>query len=337
MWKTFIRRIGFVTALLGMGPLTVTCFHLSYNSSFAQAQGRSSALIAFGTFAWGADALGMVLGAWLAARYQVWRTWSGRVRALTYILAFGYGRMLFSATQDWLNQVTSSGRRAPPGSFSLPFHWPGMVWQEYARPSLDLLTLLLLVWLLVPMFTVIRGELCEARERFQSRPTFSILFMFTWTTVSAIILLWIRFLTWKGIAPRTAYSFQTPTQALTEYATQHVPSEIIVAIVVIVAAWAWSGSWWRPIVGLIAALLIDGLGHNLLYAILNWATGSSENRGVLSGPTLEQWSYLAGRNATIWLAFGFAALSGVRLRSQLISAGSSAFGTEVPIGSAKGS
>jgi hypothetical protein len=327
MWKTILRRLGFVVALLGMGPLTVSCFHLSYNTSWAQAQGRTPSLVAFGTFAWGADALGIVLGAWLAARYQIWSTWSGRARALTYVLAFGYGRMLFSATQDWLIQANPSGGRTPPG-VTIPFRWPGLDWQDYARPSLDLLSLLTLVWLLVPLFTVIRGQWCEAQERPESRPTFSLLFLLSWTTVSTIILLWIRFLTWKDIAPQTAYSFQTPTQALTEFATHNIPSEVITALVVIVAAWAWSGGWWRPVVGLLAALLIDGLGHNGLYAVLNWATGSTENQGVLSGPLLEQWSFLVGRNTSIWLALGLAALTGVRLRSPWLATKSSGKATE---------
>lgn len=271
-------------------------------------------LRAFGTFAWGADSLGLVLGAWLAARHQVWKSWSGRARALLYVLAYGYGRMLFAATQEWLHQMGPDGRSVPADAAPIPFQWPGADWQDFARPSLDLLTLLTLVWVLVPLFITVRGELCEASDRRQLRPTFSIFFLLSWTTVSAVILLWIRFLTWQGVAPQTAYSHLAPTQALSEFVTGNMPSEVIVAGVVMVAAWAWSGRWWQVIAGLVAALLIDSLGHNLLYAILKWTTGSADHGGVLSGPLLEHWSYVAGRNFTIWFAFGMAALTGVRLQ-----------------------
>jgi hypothetical protein len=314
MWITTVRRISFVLALLGIGAVTVACFHLSFNSSWAQSGSRNPMLVAFGTFAWGADSLGLVLGAWLAARHLIWKSWSGRVRAFSYVLAYSYGRMLFSATQNWLHQMGPDGRTVPADLGPIPFRWPGSELQDFARPALDLLTLLTLVWVLVPIFVVLRAELCEERDRLQVRPTFSIFFLFSWTTVSAVILLWIRFLTWKGVAPRTAYSYVTPTQALSEYVTENMPSQLIVAAVVVVAAWAWSGRWWRMVAGLLAALLIDSFGHNLLYAILKWATGSSQHGGVLSGPMLEHWSYIAGRNCLIWAAFGIAALTGVRLK-----------------------
>lgn len=307
MWIVFARRATFFLALLLSGAITVSCFHLGHNSSWTRtAGGPSPGWMALGTFAWGADSLGFVLAAWLAGRSPVWSTWSGRLRAASYLFAHTYGRMLFSATQNWL-----SGPRNPDSPHS--FHWPGAQLQDYARPSLDLLTLLMLVWLLVPVFTLTRSRLTDRDRQFQVRGTFSIASILGWTTVAALIITWIKFLTWKGIAPQTAYSYMTSTQALLEYFREYVPSLVIVSATIFLMLWGWSGRWWQPLVALAGALLLDSFGHKLLYTVLRWATGDANESSVLTGPPLEHWSYIAGQNTIVWVAFGMARVTGVSL------------------------
>jgi hypothetical protein len=291
--------------------VTVACFHYAYNvKQIGGAQ--AAAWRAFGTFAWGADSVGAVLGVWFAGRSRVWGAWSGWVRAATYLLAYAYGRMLFSAVQDWLIQDHSGPFASWPGP--IPFQWPGAHVQDYARPALDLLTLLMLVWVLVPMFTIARGALTDESDATRMRGAFSIASIFGWTTAAAMILVWIRFLTWKDVAPETAYSYTTPTQALQEYVVEGLPSLLIEAASVCLLMWGWSGRWWLPCITLAGALLIDSFGHRALYTVLRWAQGSSFSGNVLSGSALEHWSYIAGRTGTAWIAFGVARLTGVRFR-----------------------
>jgi hypothetical protein len=186
--------------------------------------------------------------------------------------------------------------------------------QDYARPALDLLTLLMLVWVLVPVLTMARGALTDERDETRIRGAFSIASIFGWTTAAAMILVWIRFLTWKDVAPETAYSYTTPTQALKEYVVENLPSLLVVAGCACLLVWGWSGRRWWPFVTLAGALFIDSFGHKALYAMLRWAQGSAFSGNVLSGSALEHWSYIAGRNGMAWAAFGVARLTGVRFR-----------------------
>ena len=307
MWITITRRAVFFLALLLSGAITASCFHLGYNSPWTQVAGSPSPIwMVFGTFTWGADSLAFVLAAWLAGRSPVWTTWSGRVRVTAYLLAHTYGRMLFGAMQDWLGGQRSEG--LPSG-----FRWPGAQLQDYARPSLDLLTLLMLVWLLVPIFTLSRSRLTDRQHQVELRSTFSIASILGWTTVAALILMWIRFLTWKGVAPQTAFSFMTPTQALTEHFCEYTPSRLITGLAIVQVMWAWSGRWWMPLVGLAGALLVDSFGHRILYATLEWVTGDKNESSVFVGSELEHWSFIAGRNCVVWITFGIARATGVQL------------------------
>ncbi len=174
--------------------------------------------------------------------------------------------------------------------------------------------LLVLVWLLIPAFTLTRSTLAEDKLQPSARGTFSIASILGWTTAAALILLWIRFLTWKGVAPHTAFSSMTPTKALTEYIVEFVPSLLIAVTSTFLLAWGWSGRWWVPFVALLGALLIDSFGHKAYYAALEWATGNTLTGNVLTGPALEHWSYIAGRTFMAWIAFGVARLTGVRLQ-----------------------
>lgn len=311
MWLVAARRTAFLLVLLVTGAVTAACFHYAYNVKQSSGS-QSAAWPALGTFAWGADSVGVVLGVWLAGRSRVWGAWSGRMRAATYLLAYTYGRMLFFAVQEWLVQDHSG--RSDSQSGPIPFQWPGAGVQDYARPALDLLWLLMLVWIFVPVFTMTRGTLTDERDETRVRGAFSIASIFGWTTAAAMILVWIRFLTWKGVAPETAYSYMTPTQALLEYVVEYLPSMLILVACVFLLVWGWSGKWWLPFVTFAAALLIDSFGHKALYAVLQWTRGSSISGNVLTGSAIEHWSYIAGRTWAAWTAFGAARLAGVRFR-----------------------
>jgi hypothetical protein len=215
--------------------------------------------------------------------------------------------MLFAAMQEWL-----MGTRGATGP--MPFRWPGAKLEDYARPSLDLLTLLMLVWILVPIFTFTRSRLADKDHPPKVSGAFSISSILAWTTVAAVILMWIRFLTWKDAAPRTAYSFMTPTQALAEYFQEYFPSLLITSAAIFLVAWSWSGRWWLPIAVFAGALLLDSFGHRILFAVIKWTTGDENKSNVLTGPALEHWSFLVGRNLIVWIAFGLANVTGVRFQ-----------------------
>jgi hypothetical protein len=296
-----LRRLLFLTALLLMGALSTCCFDFGYNRSRLPGGQPSPVLILFGTFMWGADSMSAVLAAWLAGREGVWRSWGGRIRVVIYLAAYTYGRLLFSSTQDWLD-ARGDGRVSYP--------WPGLDWDDYARPAIDLLTVLMLLWLLLPMFLLSRGFLADRRSNLTRKPI-SIAFLLGWTTIAAVILLWIRFLTWEGVAPDTAFSSASATALLLRNATQRLPSRAVIAVAVMLMITAWPRKWWVPIVAFFVALLLDAYGHRAIYWTVEFFTGQEAGSRVLTEATMRRWSYLAGRNFIVWIAFGAAHLTGV--------------------------
>jgi hypothetical protein len=296
-----LRRLLFLSALLLMGAISTCCFDFGYNRSRPPGGQSPPALIVFGTFMWGADSMGAVLAAWLAGREGIWRSWGGRTRVVIYLAAYTYGRLLFSATQDWLH-ADGDGRVAYP--------WPGANWDDYARPAIDLLTVLMLLWLLLPMFLVSRGCLSDGRSNLKKTPI-SIAFLFGWTTIAAVVLLWIRFLTWEGVAPDTAFSSMSATVLLERNVTQRLPGRAVIAVAMMLMIMAWPKKWWVPFIALVVALLLDAYGHRAIYWTVEYFTGKEARGGVLTAESMRRWSYLAGRNFIVWIAFGAAHLAGV--------------------------
>jgi hypothetical protein len=296
-----LRRLLFLTALLCSGAISTSCFDFGYNRSRPPGGQSPPALIAFATFMWGADAMGTVLAAWLAGRKGIWHSWSGCVRVVLYLGAYTYGRLLFSATQDWL-RANGNGR--------VPYPWPGANWDDYARPAIDLLTVLMLTWLLLPMFVLCRGFLAAETLSSQRKPL-SVAFLLGWTTLAAVILLWIRFLTWEGVAPDTAFSSMSATALLVRNLTQKLPSKAVIAVAVMLMILAWPRKWWVPIVAFVVALLVDAFGHRAIYWTVEHFTGHEAGSNVLTGAAMRRWSYLAGRNFIVWIAFGAAYLTGL--------------------------
>jgi hypothetical protein len=120
------------------------------------------------------------------------------------------------------------------------------------------------------------------------RSTFSIAAILGWTTVAALILMWIKFLTWKGIAPQTAYSHMTPTQALIEHFRENVPSLMITSAAIFLVMWGWSGRWWQPLVALAGAAFGQFRPQNPT-RFSNGDGDAAKQR--LGGPAIEHWSY----------------------------------------------
>lgn len=88
---------------------------------------------------------------------------------------------------------------------------------------------------------------------------------------------------------------------------------VITAAAIFLVVWGWSGRWWQAVVALAGAVLLDSFGHKSLYAIIKWATGDANGSSVLAGSALENRSYIGGRSAIVWVAFGIARVTGVRL------------------------
>jgi hypothetical protein len=248
--------------------------------------------------------MSFVLAAWLAGREGIWRNWGGRIRVVVYLAAYTYGRLLFSATQDWLDARDASSASYP---------WPGANWDDYARPAIDLLTVLMLFWLLLPMFLLCRGLLTEKKSNPEGRP-FSISFLFGWTAIAAVTLVWIRFLTWEGVAPHTAFSSASATALLVRTLTQRLPGRAVIAVAAMLMIIAWPRRWWVPLVALVATVLLDAYGHRALFWTVEYFTGQEAGSRVLTEPTLRRWSYFTGRNFIVWIAFGAAHWTGVSFR-----------------------
>ena len=126
------RRVLFISTLLFIGAGSVSVFH------YAQTQ-STTGLPGMGVFAWGMDSIGTVLALWLVTRTSWSCSGSGFLRMAIYIAAYAYGRMLCSARQDWW--TTSDA----------VFRFPGNTLEDYARPAIDLLCLVMFAWLCIPV------------------------------------------------------------------------------------------------------------------------------------------------------------------------------------------
>jgi hypothetical protein len=175
------------------------------------------------------------------------------------------------------------------------------------------LTVLMLLWLLLPMFLLCRGFLADEESNRKRKPI-SIAFLFGWTMIAAVILLWIRFLTWEGVAPHTAFSSMSATNLLVRNVTQRLPSRAIIAVAVMLMIVAWPRKWWAPLLAFVVALLLDAYGHRAIYWTVEYVTGHEAGSRVLTEATMRRWSYLAGRNFIVWIGFGAAHLTGVSFR-----------------------
>ena len=288
MAASIVRRSLFLCALLCIGSATQ---FLSGNIT----SGSSTGWVAVATFLWGFNSIGIVLAAWLAARSGIWSTWLGRLRVAAYIAAFTYGEMLFSATQN--TSATS------------PFCWPGKTVDDYASPMLGLLRLLILVWILMPLFALCPGTLAAKNAELERRKSVSIAALLGWTTVAAAIMFFFGFIT-SDAAPETWFRGMSPAQAMWSYLAD-LPFEALLAFVAVAGILAWTGKWWLPIITFIVAFVFVVFGEHLTAWAIERLTGNA-NDAVYRGP--QRYSYIAGTVALMWIAFGISALTGVSFR-----------------------
>ena len=280
-----------MAALLLIGPITVSAFHYFQKTS-------GPGLPPMAVFAWGFDSISMVLALWLVARAGLWSTWNGRARVACYIICFTYGRMLFSATQDWL---TTSGAS---------FRFPGTRHDDYGRPALDLLSLLMFVLLLTPVVVITRLVLSRHREATKQASRFSISGLVMFTTISAIAFVWIRLLT-SSLAPRTYFSHLSQSDAIKEWLGSYLPVSIPELLAAIVILCGLTKQWWVTALVLLAAITLDALGTQCVMTVLEFFTGR-QNSSILGRSAVDRWLYVSGRSITVYCAFVTAALMGIR-------------------------
>lgn len=286
-----VRRALFVSVLLLIGVITVSVFH------YAQTP-NTPGLPPVGIFAWGMDSIGTVLAIWLVTRANIWRSCNGLLRVVTYIVAFAYGRMLFSATQDWLNPSEAI------------FRFPGSKLEDYARPALDLLSLMMFTWLLTPVVIFSEAALSHSDEESKRSGRFSIYGLIGFTTAAALAIVWIRFLT-SNLAPQTAYSHLSPTDAIREWIGTYLPFTIPPLIAATVILYGLTKRWWLALLAFGCAVVLDGFGTGMVAFAVQNITGEQQG-GILGGSHIDRWLYVCGRSLTTCCAFSTARLMGVR-------------------------
>ena len=288
---TVVRRALFVAALLLIGPVTVSIFYYSLSPN---TPGPSPV----GVFAWGMDSIGVVLAIWLVTRSNVWRSSGGLLCVAVYMIAYAYGRMLFSTTQDWLNASDAT------------FRFPGGKLEDYARPALDLLSVMMFAWLLTPVAILSEAVLSDSDDGSKRSGRFSISGLIGFTTIAAFAIVWIRFLT-SEFAPQTAYSHQSPSDAIKEWIGTYLPFTIPPLIAASVILFGLTKRWWVALLGFLCAMILDGLGTTLVASALQYLTGQQQG-GILGGAPIDRWLYICGRSLTVCCAFSTARLMGVR-------------------------
>ena len=131
--------------------------------------------------------------------------------------------------------------------------------------------------------------------------------------MAAAILFWIRFLTWEGVAPNTAFDSMTAKQMFTNYLSKSFPGKFVMAVAAMIMIVGWSRKWWIAAIALAVAVVVDSTEHQVIYALVERFGGNVGNN-VLTDPGIRRWCYIAGRNCVVWIAFGVACACGVRLR-----------------------
>ena len=286
------RRIIFTSALLLTGAITIACNQAIY-------QQRPS-LQPIANVLWGFDSLGLILAFWVVGRFRSWRSWSTWTRLIAYFLAFGYGGMLFDATQDWWTNTVPA------------FRLPGLAYKSYGRPLITILPVLYTILLFLPVSRVFRYTLDE-RDSPSSMFPISILDLLAWTALAAIIFVWIRFLN-SELAPRTGYSSSTLSQNFKEQ-TIHLFLSLIPSAVLVSQLIAWRRHWLIALGVLFAGWVIDSMATGFATRTISSITGDSF--GVLSGDSFDRWCYIGGRSLLGFSFGGLALLFGITIqRSQ---------------------
>lgn len=288
---TVVRRSLFIAALLVTGPMAAFAFH------YCQ-QANAPGLQPLAVFAWGLDSIETVLAVWLTARAGIWHSWQGQLRVACYIVAFTYGRMMFTATQNWLRSSDAN------------FRLPGMEQSDFALPSMLLLTLLLYTWLLTPMVIFTSAVLSCSKGSMKRSSRFSITDLFGFTTMAAIALVWTSFLT-SNLAPRTYYSHLSQSDALKELLGIQLPLTVPPLIASMVILYGFTMRWWLTLLAFAGAFALDVLGTTIVATVAELITGGQPSH-VLRGFHIDRWVFICGRSSTVYCAFLAATAFGVR-------------------------
>lgn len=332
--RTLTRRGVFAMALVGIGTfvsLVTGCYHYKWGHPQTSFLGypHSPILRALGEaigfpglplsrmaslFVWGMDSLGIVLAVWLVGRCGLWRTAGGKIRVGVYLIAYVWGGMLCHAMQRWLHQLGPDGYPRPR-AIAAQFQWPGSLPSDFARVYIDLLTIIVFVWLLLPFFSFCRARLAERASDLPTQPfALTISFGLRWTAIAAAILAWTQFLA-SSYAPQTFLSRLSASEAIVRLVTEQLPGQALALASVLMIALACSGRWYISVVVAVLAAILDGLGNQLLSWLLNsYELVPSPRYDALHSPPIEQWCYVLGRNFIAWVAFAAAAMAGVRFR-----------------------
>ncbi|MBI1246852.1 hypothetical protein GC197_03280 [bacterium] len=288
---TITRRLLFVAALLFVGPISVAFFQYRVRAH----QGELTPDV---VFFWGMDSLPAIVAVWLVMRSHVWTSWQGWVRAAIYLVAFSYGRILFDATQErWID----------PESY---IHLPGTRFEDFARPAIDTLMVLMMAWLLTPIAMICLAELSTPTEPATRSRHFSIWGLIGFVTLAAIIMGWVQLLA-SDFAPQTNYSNASTAKALQIWLGQYAPMHIPHLLAAMLIMFALTKRWWWALAALPAAILFDALCTQLIIYVVKQFNGNAQF-GILSNANLNRWLYITGRSLTLWSALCTASLLGVR-------------------------
>jgi hypothetical protein len=214
-----------------------------------------------------------------------------------YFLAFGYGGMLFDATQDWWTSTVPA------------FHLPGLAYEPYGRPLITILPVLYTVLLFLPLSRAFRWRLDECDSLSSTNPI-SILDLLSWTALAAVIFAWIRFLN-SEFAPPTGYSSLTLAQNFKEQTIRLLLS-LIPAAVLFIQLIAWRHHWLLAVSVLFVGWVVDSLATGFATHWINTITGTSF--GILSGDSLDRWCYIGGRSLLGFSFGGLSLLFGITIR-----------------------
>lgn len=284
---SIVRRLLFVTCLLAIGPAQ-QCLSRSTSDTMGP----------LWIFTWGMNSIGVVLALWLVARTAVWKTWQGWLRVAVYVAAYTYGRMLFSATQDWWVDQNAG------------FRWPGLDYQDYARPAIDLVSIVMLTWLVIPVVVFLRIQLASPDELAPRERRFTMFGLIGFVTTVAVGMGMIQFLATE-YAPETAYSYGSPSSVLWNWLTTNLPYKLSPLAAAVLVLWGLTKRWWMAPLVLGLAICVDALGTQLIAFIIEQTTGESKG-GILGDSHSSRWLYVGGRTFTLWGAFAVARLLNVR-------------------------
>jgi hypothetical protein len=254
-----------------------------------------------GFFAWslilGMETTVTVLAVWLVTRSGVWRSGRGWLCVVTYIIAFAYGRMLFSSTQTWWLSLNTA------------FRFPGNEFADFSRPMLDILSLMMTAWLLLPFVSLAAMSLCSTDQAPKRTQHFSISGMIGFTMLAAIVLVSIRFLT-SDFAPQTYYSERSEADAIKEWVGD-LPFRIPPLMAAIMILFGLMNRRRLLTLAFLGAVALDGIGSFIVAGIAEQVTG--QKYVSIPGNTLADYTlFVCGRSIIVGAAFSTAILLGVR-------------------------